>query len=110
MSEPSKKSFFLEPVTVNEVLKAVNSRPNKTSLDHSGIYFALGKECISFLAIPLSHIANIFFEIGIFPDRMKIAKVIPIFKSGLKDSFTNYRPVYLLPQFSKILENFLLID
>ena len=40
---------------------------------------------------------------GIFPERMKIAKVIPIFKSGKKDSFTNYRPVSLSPQFSKIL-------
>ena len=52
----------------------------------------------------MSHIANISFEMGIFPDRMKIAKVIPIFKSGLQDSFTNYRPVSLLPQFLKILE------
>ena len=101
MNNPSKKSFFLEPVTENEVLKVVNSSPNKTSMDHSGINFALVKECISFLAIPISHIAN---EMGFFPDRMKIAKVIPIFKSGLKDSFTNYRPVSLLPQFSKILE------
>ena len=57
------------------MLKVVNSSPNKTSMDHSGINFALVKECIS-------------FEMGIFPDRMKIAMVIPIFKSGLKDSFT----------------------
>ena len=35
---------------------------------------------------------------------MKIAKVIPIFKSGLKDYFTNFRPVSLLRQFLKILE------
>ena len=101
MNEPSKKSFFLEPVTENEVLKVVNSGPNKTSMDHSGINFALVKKCISFLAIPISHIANISFEMGIFPDRMKIAKVIPIFKSGLKDSFTNYRPVSLLPSVFK---------
>ena len=56
MNEPSKKSFFLEPVTENEVLKMVNSSPNKTSMDHSGINFALVKECNSFLAIPISHI------------------------------------------------------
>ena len=104
MNEPWKKSFFLEPVTENEVLKVVKSSPNKTSMDHSVINFALVKECISFLSIPISHIANISFEMGIFPDRMKIAKVIPIFKSGLKDSSTNYRPVSLLPQFSKISE------
>ena len=56
MNEPSKKSFFLEPVTENEVLIMVNSSPNKTSMDHSGINFALVKECNSFLAIPISHI------------------------------------------------------
>ena len=36
---------------------------------------------------------------------MKIARVIPLYKVGEKDLFTNYRPVSLLPQFSKILEN-----
>ena len=110
INEPSKKLFFLEPVTENEVLKVVNSSANKTSMDHSGINFALVKDCIPFLVIPISHIAIISFEMGFFPDRMKIAKVIPIFKSGLKDYFINYRPVHLLLQFSKILEkNFLII-
>ena len=35
---------------------------------------------------------------------MKVAKVVPIFKGGEKKHFTNYRPVSLLPQFSKVLE------
>ncbi len=35
---------------------------------------------------------------------MKIAKVIPLYKTGNKHQFTNYRPVLLLSQFSKILE------
>ena len=53
---------------------------------------------------PLKHICNVSFNIGIFPNQMKIAKVIPILKSGEKGVFTNYRPISLLPQFSKILE------
>ena len=104
MNNPLKGSFFLEHVTIHEVLKIVNASPNKTSMDHSGINFALLKESISFIVKPVCHIANSSFEMGIFPKRMKIAKVIPIFKSGKKDSFTNYRPASLLPQFSKILE------
>ena len=35
---------------------------------------------------------------------MKIARVIPLFKSGDKSLFTNYRPVSVLPVFSKFLE------
>ena len=35
---------------------------------------------------------------------MKIAKVVPLFKSGEKNVFTNYRPISLLPQLSNILE------
>ena len=41
---------------------------------------------------------------GIFPDRMKIARVIPLFKNGDVKELSNYRPVSILPQFSKFLE------
>ena len=48
--------------------------------------------------------SNKSFEYGIFPSKLKIGKIIPAYKSGDKQLFTNYRPVSLLPQFSKILE------
>ena len=57
-----------------------------------------------YIAKPLAHIFNLSFSCGIFPDHMKIAKIIPIFKNGQKTEFTNYRPISILSQFSKILE------
>ena len=44
------------------------------------------------------------FQTGVFPSNMKLAKIIPVFKSGSKAEFNNYRPISLLSQFSKILE------
>ena len=41
---------------------------------------------------------------GKFPDRLKIAKVTPVFKSGDVSLLGNYRPISVLPTFSKILE------
>ena len=41
---------------------------------------------------------------GIFPDKMKIARIMPIYKGGDKENVVNYRPIFVLPCFSKILE------
>ncbi len=56
------------------------------------------------IAKPLAIICNKSFQTGIFPDDMKIAKIVPLYKSGDKQEFSNYRPVSILPQFSKIPE------
>ena len=42
--------------------------------------------------------------IGIFPDKLKIAKVVPIFKKGDKLNINNYRPISLLAAISKVIE------
>ena len=50
------------------------------------------------------HVFKVSFKQGIFPDSLKIAKVTPIFKSGAKDNVSIYRPLSILPVFSKVLE------
>ena len=47
---------------------------------------------------------NKSFHEGVFPEQMKLAKVIPVYKSGTKSDLSNYRPIALLSIFSKIYE------
>ena len=54
--------------------------------------------------VPLSLIINKSLEQGVVSDAMKLAKVIPIYKSKSKNSLNNYRPISLLSNMSKILE------
>jgi hypothetical protein len=56
------------------------------------------------LAKVLLHIINISLEQGIFPKELKMANVVPIFKSGDTDQIGNYRPVSLLSTVSKVFE------
>ena len=62
------------------------------------------KKLIPYIVVPLEHMFNISLLNGVFPDSMKIARAIPLFKSGNTKEFSNYRPISLLPHFSKILE------
>ena len=56
------------------------------------------------IIIALTHIFNLSISDGVFPKQMKKAKVVPIHKKGTKLNVENYRPISLLPVFSKLLE------
>ena len=62
------------------------------------------KDSIDLISEPLTHIINLSISTGVVPDKMKIARVIPLFKSGDHGHFQNYRPISVLPIFSKFLE------
>ncbi len=62
------------------------------------------KQSINAISQPLTHIIHLSITHGIVPDEMKIARVIPLFKADDRDVFTNYRPVSILPSFSKFIE------
>ena len=73
-------------------------------LGHDNISMNLIKDSIDKIIFPITSIINLSITSGIVPNQLKIARVIPLFKSGERDIFTNYRPVSVLPVFSKILE------
>ena len=97
--------MFLNPVTDVEILQLVAKVKPKKSKGHDELDMCLIlKKLIPYIVVPLKHIFNLSLLNGVFPDSMKIARVIPLFKSGNTKEFSNYRPISLLPQFSKILE------
>jgi hypothetical protein len=59
---------------------------------------------IDIITVPFTHIANLTFQTGIFPNDLKRAKVIPIYKAADPCLLNNYRPISLLSSYSKILE------
>ena len=63
----------------------------------------------AYISVPFSDICNSSFEEGTFPDKNKIAKVIPSHKNGSTKDVNNFRPISLLSTFSKIMEKLVAI-
>ena len=105
--KPIENTFYLSPVDESEVAKEIHNLKIKKSPGNDDIRPGTIKTSCSVLTRPLSHVFNVSFSSGIMPDIWKIAKVIPIFKSGERNLPGNYRPISLLPCFEKILERLL---
>ena len=104
MPSSLSKSMFLDPIDIYSVLDVTKKLKSKNSSGHDEISTKLLKESIHQISIPLTHIINQSFLTGIVPQQMKIAKVVPIFKTSDPTLLTNYRPISLLTTFSKLIE------
>jgi hypothetical protein len=86
---------------VGEVIKGLS---NKKSAGIDDIPDYVIKRCYPKIKTVLTHIINLSFKTGKFPDQLKTAKVKPLYKKGCKTELGNYRPVSLISGFSKIIE------
>lgn len=96
--------FKCEPVDSKEINKIICSFDNKYSTGYDEIPMPIVKQVKKYLVTPLVHLINSSFISGFFPDKLKISKVKPLFKKGEETIMSNYRPLSLLPVFSKIYE------
>ena len=103
ISYNASNTFSLEPVTENEICKIIGTFKDSAA-GWDGIKPGIVKHIKEIVCIPLKHICNMSFQSGIFPFELKIANVVPIFKTSDEMVFSNYRPVSVLPVFSKLLE------
>ena len=100
---PNQNSFYLSPVQPDEISKIVPNLKKSNEKLNCLPKFLLNYSS-DFLSFPLSIIINKSFVSDIFPDVLKIAEVIPIHKGGNRDDKYNYRPISILPLYSKIFE------
>ena len=98
------ESLFFDSASQQEIIDLVNDLRSGTVAGYDTISVSIVKESIRIISEPLTHIINLSIQSGIVPDRMKIARVISIFKSGDSSLLTNYRSVSVLPVFSKLLD------
>ena len=91
-------------VSETDVLKIISSLSPKTSFGYDLISTKLLQFSKLILCKPLTTLINQSISQSKFPDCLKIAKVVPIYKKDDKKLFSNYRPISLLPSISKVFE------
>ena len=91
-------------VQQGELCEAINKLQDKNSLDLNSLSMNMLKKTIHSIENPLLHIFSCSISQGTVPLKFKIAKVIPIFKSGDPSNVCNYRPISLISNFAKLLE------
>ena len=83
-------SIFMQPTDLAEVFAAIMSLKSNKSCGVDYIPPKIFKSSANIISEPLSQLINKAFLLGIFPDNLKIAKVVPIYKSGDKRNPSNY--------------------
>lgn len=94
----------VEPTNHREISNIIDNLKTNTAKGLDNISAKLIKKMKSHLTDFLVEKVNECLNIGIFPDSLKIARVKPIFKSDDPKIISNYRPISVLPAFSKIFE------
>ena len=103
MEPPRQNSFFLQPVVPDEISKIILKLKKRKS-DINILPISILVKFRHVLSLPLSQLINLSFRTGIFPDILKLADIVPIHKAGPVNDVRKYRPISILPTYSKIFE------
>ena len=96
--------LIMQSIDEHKVMKIIEHLKNKTNTGTDGISNKLIKTAKNELIKPLTIIINQMLHTGIFPEPLKISKVVPLYKANDQMLLSNYRPIALMPSLSKIFE------
>lgn len=103
LSDSVNESLIINPINTSELNQVCNSFKSGKSPGYDNASMDTIKNTFDLISQPLANVINLSLVKGVFPDKMKIAKLFPVFKAGDLQYFTNYR-LSLLSNFSKFFE------
>ena len=96
-------SINIPEITFHEVEHIISNMTNSAA-GYDELPFSIMKQCVETYVKQLTFLNNMSITQGNFPNELKIARVIPIYKGEDTQLIENYRPISVLPYFSKIFE------
>ena len=110
LGDKLSQNFKFDHITEENILSTLSKLKPKYSSGRDNISTMLLKEIMPLIIKPVTYLFNLSLKTGYIPDDYKCAKIVPIHKSGAMDRFDNYRPISILPAFSKLLEKIVSIQ
>ena len=104
LSQTTQTPLELQPLAADELKAIVHSFNSYTASEVHNNPMRIIKLSIDIIVEPLTEIIDVSLVSGCFPDTLKIAKVLPAFKTGDPEKLKNYRPISILPAFFKLYE------
>jgi len=104
MGQRHNQSMYLRPITRQELFEHLTGLDKTKSPGIDDISPNILSAVADLITDPLLHVYNLSFDTGVFPEKLKMAKIIPLYKKNEHHLPGNYRPISLLSIFSKVLE------
>ena len=99
----NNKSIDIPEIKTDEIISVISSLSNLAA-SYDEMPASIMKQLVPCFVHPLTFLINKSISQGTFPDELKIAKVLPIYKNEDEQLIQNYRPISVLPFFSKVFE------